>query len=303
VNAGETTTFTVTPDTGYTATVSGCGGTLSGTTYTTGLITAACTVNATFSQNIATYTVTATAEANGSISPASQTVNAGATTTFTVTPDSGYTATVSGCGGTLSGTTYTTGPITAACTVNATFSEGGQSRCVEEGQIIQVNGVDRYRVVGSDCSIVADLVTGLDWQRCSVGQTWNVSTQTCDGEALRFTWEQAMTKTAPGGFRLPTIEELRSLVYCSNTGAIGMYEEWPVYCGGTYDGSYNLDFQQPTIVSEAFPDTRRYWHWSSSPSANSPDLAWDLDFDYGSVHAGGYKAYSLYYVRLARGGQ
>ena len=49
-------------------------------------------------------------------------MNYGATTTFIVTPDIGYTTTATGCGGALNGTTYTTGPITADCTVNATFA-------------------------------------------------------------------------------------------------------------------------------------------------------------------------------------
>ena len=120
---GATTTFTVTPNAGYSASVTGCGGTLSGDTYTTGPITQACTVSASFSQN--SYTVTATAGANGSISPASRTVAQGTTTTFTVTPNAGYSiATVTGCGGTLSGSTYITGPITQACTVSASFSLG-----------------------------------------------------------------------------------------------------------------------------------------------------------------------------------
>jgi Rieske Fe-S protein len=49
-------------------------------------------------------------------------VDAGATAQFTVTPNSGYQiASVTGCGGNLSGTTYTTGPITANCTVSASF--------------------------------------------------------------------------------------------------------------------------------------------------------------------------------------
>ncbi len=68
------------------------------------------------------YTVTATAGPNGAISPPSRTVADGATTTFTVTPDAGYSASASGCGGSLSGANYTTGPITANCTVSATFS-------------------------------------------------------------------------------------------------------------------------------------------------------------------------------------
>ena len=71
-----------------------------------------------------TYTVTPSAGSNGSLSPASpQTVNSGATTTFSVTAASGYQiASVSGCGGTLSGSTFTTGAITGACTVSASFS-------------------------------------------------------------------------------------------------------------------------------------------------------------------------------------
>ena len=70
-----------------------------------------------------TFTVTATAGQGGAISPASRTVEQGQLTTFTVTPNSGYTVKeVTGCNGSLSGTTYTTGPITAACAVNATFT-------------------------------------------------------------------------------------------------------------------------------------------------------------------------------------
>ncbi|MDP2112037.1 MAG: hypothetical protein Q8N48_13085 [Thiobacillus sp.] len=59
--------------------------------------------------------------ANGTIA-ASKVVAGGTTTTFTVTPVSGYAATVSGCGGSLSGNTYTTGAISSACTVSATFA-------------------------------------------------------------------------------------------------------------------------------------------------------------------------------------
>ncbi len=71
----------------------------------------------------ATHQVTATAGPGGSISPASRTVAQGATTSFTVAPDSGYAiGTVSGCGGALSGTTYTTGAISADCAVSATFT-------------------------------------------------------------------------------------------------------------------------------------------------------------------------------------
>lgn len=180
VAAGGTAIVTATPsDTYSVASMSGCGGTRSGNTFTTGPVNANCTVTATFtnapvagacgsantntvattsapSANLCTagtasavstataayswtcagtnggatascsaphaFTVTASAGANGSISPASKNVVGNTTTTFTVTPSTGYAASVTGCGGSLSGTTYTTGAITAACAVSATFA-------------------------------------------------------------------------------------------------------------------------------------------------------------------------------------
>jgi hypothetical protein len=126
VTYNTTTSFTVTPNTGYSKAATPITGTCplgswSGSTYTTGAVTANCTVIANFTIN--SYTVSTSAGANGSISPTSATVNHGSATSFTVTPNSGYyIATTSGCNGSLSGSTYTTGAITAACTVSATFS-------------------------------------------------------------------------------------------------------------------------------------------------------------------------------------
>lgn len=68
------------------------------------------------------HTVTANAGYGGSISPASVNVLEGSTTSFTVTPDSTvYGISATGCNGSLSGYTYTTGAITAPCTVTANF--------------------------------------------------------------------------------------------------------------------------------------------------------------------------------------
>ena len=94
-----------------------------GTTYTTAPVTADCTVIASF--NPATYTVTPSAGAHGSISPNTpQSATLNQQLIFTVTPeDTSYTASVGGtCGGALVGTTYTTAPVTADCTVIASFS-------------------------------------------------------------------------------------------------------------------------------------------------------------------------------------
>ena len=115
-----TSSFTVTPNSGYyIASVTGCGGSLSGNSYTTGPITSNCTVSATFAPD---FLVISSAGANGSISPTDQFVVPNGTASFTVTPNYGYGASATGCGGSLSGNTYTTGQITSDCTVSATFS-------------------------------------------------------------------------------------------------------------------------------------------------------------------------------------
>src|SRR5690606_20953585 len=95
---------------------------LSGNTYTTGAITGDCTVSASFER--ITYTVSTSAGAGGSISPTSRLVGHDLTTTFGIYPNLGYGIdSVSGCGGSLSGNTFTTGAITGPCTVTAIFSK------------------------------------------------------------------------------------------------------------------------------------------------------------------------------------
>ena len=73
------------------------------------------------------WTVTpyvATGPASGSINPSTaQTVNQNASTSFVLTPASGYAAgTAIGCNGTLAGATYTTGSIFGNCNVIASFT-------------------------------------------------------------------------------------------------------------------------------------------------------------------------------------
>jgi len=126
---GTTTSFTITPNSGYQISLpvgGSCGGSLSGSTYTTNAIIQNCTVAASFEViPPVEYTVTPSAGANGSISPSTaQTVTQGTTTSFTITPSSGYQISLpvgGSCGGSLSGNTYTTNAITQNCTVAASF--------------------------------------------------------------------------------------------------------------------------------------------------------------------------------------
>lgn len=125
VAGGTVATLAATPDTGWHIdTISGCSGALSGSTYTTAPVTADCTVTVTFAINA--YTVTGVVSGgHGSINPASTNANYGDTPSLALTPDSGYHVdTVTGCGGTRSGNTYTTAPVTADCTVTVAFAAG-----------------------------------------------------------------------------------------------------------------------------------------------------------------------------------
>jgi hypothetical protein len=96
----------------------------SGNTWTTNAITQICAVTATFAIN--TYTVTASAGSNGTITPATQSVTAGGTASFTVNPNPRYhVVSVTGDTCTVShgnGNTWTSNAINANCAVTATFA-------------------------------------------------------------------------------------------------------------------------------------------------------------------------------------
>jgi hypothetical protein len=78
---------------------------------------------------------------NGTVvsgSPANGVVGYNATGTVIVTPNPGYvTVTPVGgsCGGTLNGTTYTTSPVTASCTVTASFIAGCRLDVDDDGEL------------------------------------------------------------------------------------------------------------------------------------------------------------------------
>ena len=129
---GATPAFVITPNTGYNVsaiTVNGSNVALAnvpnvnGTyTYTFPAISANQTITATMTAK--TFTITATAGTNGSINPGTQTVNYGASKTFTFTPNAGYVVanvTVDGANlGALS--TYTFANVTANHTIHVTFA-------------------------------------------------------------------------------------------------------------------------------------------------------------------------------------
>lgn len=128
VNEGTNQTYTITPNPGYhvaNVTVDGVSqGAITSHTFTN--VQAGHTIAATFALN--TYTITASAGANGSVSPAgATTVNHGSNQTYTITPNSGYAVTDVVVDGVSRGaiTSYAFTNVTANHTISATFGPTG----------------------------------------------------------------------------------------------------------------------------------------------------------------------------------
>lgn len=121
--------------------------------------------------------------------------------------------------------------------------------------------------------------TGLMWKRCSEGQTWDGAT--CTGAASTHTWQAALdlaeaaSFAGHGDWRLPNINELRSLV-----------EDCRV---------------NPSINDTLFPATPSSSFWSGSPDTGQSSSAWEVDFDGGNIPAA-FRSLSEH-VRLVRSGQ
>lgn len=126
---------------------------------------------------------------------------------------------------------------------------------------------------------VTHLVTGLIWQRCSLGQRWNG--QSCEGSSTIHTWHEALQKARENKYlnysdwRLPNKNELASII------------EYSCY--------------QPTINALLFPNTSLWNYWSSSPN-NVNDFttggAWYIsfyNFYIDSIDKG-----NSFYIRLVR---
>jgi uncharacterized protein (TIGR02145 family) len=177
--------------------------------------------------------------------------------------------------------------------------------------------IDRYEV---NDGLVKDRVTGLMWMRCVLGQEWNGTT--CKGEikkssritctfsdsedckyetAKAYSWQDAVNLSNGfnyAGFydwRLPTIEELSTLIYCNN----GQPKKWNSLIlrpnsekvNGIYKYESHEDCKnsaKPTIFAAAFPNTNaggipEYGTWSSSSEVTNNNEAFVVSFYSGFI--------------------
>jgi hypothetical protein len=203
VNALSQQVFTVTPNSGFLAAVGGsCGGTLVGTAYTTNAASANCTVDATFTA-LPTYTVTLAVVGNGAVSPpTSQTIFQNATASFTPTPAGGNSVVMTGCGGTMSAGIFTTGAITADCTVSASFS---QKNILFVGNSYTFGRVDP--ALTYNAANVTDLTAAFNALYPNGTNSWPWSGPTCTGASSSDgCFEQHPWGGVPGIFKALTVQ-------------------------------------------------------------------------------------------------
>ncbi len=121
--------------------------------------------------------------------------------------------------------------------------------------------------------------SGLVWQRCVLGETWNGSS--CDGSPQQLSWAEALAaadghvQDGEEDWRLPNRIELGAIV--------------------------EDRCELPAINDTIFPGAPGGSHWSSSPFASGTDEAWIVDFDSGGVVPATTE--TLLPVRLVRGGR
>ena len=154
---------------------------------------------------------------------------------------------------------------------------------------IELPAVEASRYQDNDDGTVTDIATGLMWQRCASGREWREGE--CQGEALvvpysdaevQVKWANHNSVAGYNDWRLPKIEELAGLVYCSSG------QRNRIYPSG-YGGECQGDYQVPTLMLEAF-DKEVAWggtqlmpFWSSSLWRNSEGMYWSVFFDTGFI--------------------
>lgn len=151
--------------------------------------------------------------------------------------------------------------------------------------------IDGYEILPSGDEIL-DPKTNLVWKRCSVGQAWDGAT--CNGEVESHRYEDAQ-KLAPEGWRIPTVRELASLIYCSSEST---QSETDPDGKGNIKHSCDGNYSTPTIRTSAFPQTLDFGYWSASPYVGKPALHWTIGFSLGNLYDGMSDAqYRVRYVR------
>jgi len=152
---------------------------------------------------------------------------------------------------------------------------------------------------------VTDSGTSLMWMRCAIGQSWTGSA--CKGNAKVVTWDEAIKYSIKfagyDNWRLPNIDELASIIYCSNgkpdyftngKNANNETGDWGCY------GKPVKDHDRPTLSHEVFPNCPSSLFWSSSRDVVFPG-PYGIFFGFGSVSNANGTGFT--HIRMVRNGK
>lgn len=153
---------------------------------------------------------------------------------------------------------------------------------------------DSQRFIAQN-DIVKDSQTGLIWQRCSVGQTWDGSV--CTGNSKRYSLEDA-NSLAKNGWRMPTIRELLSLRECSE--GVDSNLSIDIRDGGNrFAMTCNNGSNRPTI-SAIFSNTTSEAYWSATNYFAKTSDTWFMSFNNGLIDTDNRRGIAS--IRLVRNG-
>lgn len=203
-------------------------------------------------------------------------------------------------------------------------------KAASDAELIKIHAKN-YKIIAP--GVAKDISTGLEWMRCSMGQSWDDKAQTCKGTINSYTHDEAIAiaekLNSAGGYagstnwRVPTVRELQSLRYCSKgfqpQKAQFDFEEAEIQRrqgrrdlqdGGALvgyscaDGGYT-----PAINTSVFPtlkvihsvDSSYILYWTSSEDVKSRYAEWwYVNFLNGHLGIEGDKIGSHHAVRLVR---
>ncbi len=191
--------------------------------------------------------------------------------------------------------------------------------CVEGGDIENERDMDsdpaeieiaEYDPLSCSNGVCTDPATGFEWQETPTGgpMKWKDGKTHCNELTLD-----------GGGWRLPNISELRSLIrncsFIETDGVCGVQDEC-LSCGVSsddvcleyYNSCYEFSFCNPSFCSNDGGPTGCYWplelsgtcglYWSSSPVEDYDFDAWYVNFNGGDVYY--YYVHYDYDVRCVR---